>query len=76
MGLNKHTMKKIISYLPGECYKNDNVNTYLSSDESHSADSTWRTVSWDTVNMPSWSQYGVDTTSGIVTGKQIGRAHV
>ena len=50
--------------LPGECYKNDNVNTYLSSDESHSADSTWRTVSWDTVNTPSWSQYGIDTTSG------------
>ena len=50
--------------LPGECYKNDNVNTYLSSDESHSADSTWRTVTWDTVNTPSWSQYGVDTTSG------------
>jgi len=50
--------------LPGECYKNDNVNTALSSDESHSADSTWRTVTWDTVNTPSWSQYGVDTTSG------------
>ena len=50
--------------LPGECYKNDNVNTYLSSDESHSADSTWRTVTWDTVNTPSWSQYGIDTTSG------------
>jgi hypothetical protein len=50
--------------LPGECYKNDNVNTTLSSDESHSADSTWRTVTWDTVNTPAWSQYGVDTTSG------------
>ena len=50
--------------LPGECYKNDNVNTTLSSDESHSDDSTWRTVTWDTVNTPSWSQYGVDTTSG------------
>lgn len=50
--------------LPGECYKNDNVNTSLSSDESHSADSTWRTVTWDTVYTPSWSQYGVDTTSG------------
>ena len=50
--------------LPGECYKNDNVNTALSSDESHSADSTWRTVTWDTVNTPSWSQYGIDTTSG------------
>jgi hypothetical protein len=44
--------------LPGECYKNDNVNTTLSSDESHSADSTWRTVTWDTVNTPAWSQYG------------------
>lgn len=50
--------------LPGECYKNDNVNTTLSSDESHSADSTWRTVTWDTVNTPSWSHYGKDTTSG------------
>jgi hypothetical protein len=50
--------------LPGECYKNDNVNTALSSDESHSADSTWRTVTWDTVNTPSWSHYGKDTTSG------------
>jgi len=50
--------------LPGECYKNDNVNTSLSSDESHSADSTWRTVTWDTVNTPSWSHYGIDTTSG------------
>jgi hypothetical protein len=50
--------------LPGECYKNDNVNTTLSSDESHSADSTWRTVTWDTVNTPSWSQYGIDVTSG------------
>ncbi|RTL04436.1 hypothetical protein EKK58_10540 [Candidatus Dependentiae bacterium] len=50
--------------LPGESYKNDNVSTTLSSDESHSADSTWRTVSWDLVNTPSWSQYGVDTTSG------------
>ena len=50
--------------LPGECYKNDNVNTSLSSDESHSDDSTWRTVTWDTVNTPSWSQYGKDTASG------------
>jgi hypothetical protein len=50
--------------LPGECYKNDNVNTTLSSDESHSADSTWRTVTWDTVNTPAWSQYGIDVTSG------------
>jgi hypothetical protein len=50
--------------LPGECYKNDNVSTSLLSGESHSADSTWRTVTWDTVNTPSWSQYGVVTTSG------------
>jgi hypothetical protein len=50
--------------LPGECYKNDNVNVALSSDESHSADSTWRAVTWDTVNTPSWSQYGKDTASG------------
>ena len=50
--------------LQGESYKNDNVSTTLSSDESHSADSTWRTVTWDTVNTPAWSQYGVDTTSG------------
>lgn len=50
--------------LPGECYKNDNVNVALSSDESHSADSTWRTVTWDIVNTPSWSQYGKDTASG------------
>jgi hypothetical protein len=50
--------------LPGESYKNDNVSTTLSSDESHSADSTWRTVTWDLVNTPSWSQYGIDVTSG------------
>ena len=50
--------------LQGESYKNDNVSTELSSDESHSADSTWRTVTWDLVNTPAWSQYGVDTTSG------------
>ena len=50
--------------LQGESYKNDNVSTTLSSDESHSDDSTWRTVTWDLVNTPAWSQYGVDTTSG------------